>query len=136
LANKYDTLVFRAIDKTDSRGVMSEITKQRTIQEYVPGKQISLCHIIAKPDPGIHQKLGLDGESNQAIGILTITPAEAAIIAADTCTKAANVKIGFIDRFSGSVVITGEIFGIESAFNAVLAQFANMRFDAVEITRS
>ena len=115
---------------------MSDVNKLRTIQEYVPGKQITLCHIIAKPDLSIYQKLGLDGGDNQAIGILTITPAEAAIIAADTCTKASKVKIGFIDRFSGSVVITGEIYGIESALNAVLLQFSQMRFDAVSITRS
>jgi len=114
----------------------ADVSKLRTIQEYVPGKQISLCHIIAKPDPSIYQKLGLDGAGGHAIGILTITPAEAAIIAADTCTKAAKVKVGFIDRFSGSVVITGEIYGIENALNAVLHQFSIMKFDAVGITRS
>ena len=115
---------------------MSDIFRQRTIQEYVPGKQITLCHIIAKPDVSVYQKLGLGDDINQAIGILTITPAEAAIIAADTCTKAAKVKVGFLDRFSGSVVITGEIFGIERALGAVLSQFSHMQFDAVEITRS
>ena len=115
---------------------MAEAVKQRTIQEYVPGKQITLCHIIAKPDTEIYQKLGLSSESGRAIGILTITPAEAAIIAADTCTKAARIKVGFLDRFSGSVVITGEIYGVESALNAVLSLFAQLRFDAVGITRS
>ena len=115
---------------------MDDVIKQRTIQEYVPGKQITLCHIISKPDHEIYQKLGLSGETGQAIGILTITPAEAAIIAADTCTKAAKIKVGFLDRFSGSVVITGEIYGIESAFNAVLSLFSHLRFDAVGITRS
>jgi ethanolamine utilization protein EutS len=115
---------------------MSDVVKQRTIQEYVPGKQITLCHVIAKPDLGVYQKLGLNDDAGQAIGILTITPAEAAIIAADTCTKAARVKLGFLDRFSGSVVITGEISGVDSALNAVLAQFSQMKFDAVGITRS
>jgi len=115
---------------------MADLIKQRTIQEYVPGKQITLCHIIAKPDAGIYQKLGLNDEIGQAIGILTITPAEAAIIAADTCTKAARIKVGFLDRFSGSVVITGEIQGIESSFNAVLSLFSQLQFDAVGITRS
>jgi len=115
---------------------MADVIKQRTIQEYVPGKQITLCHIIAKPDLDVYQKLGLSSETGQAIGIMTITPAEAAIIAADTCTKAARVKIGFLDRFSGSVVITGEIYGVESAFNAVLSLFIQLKFDAVGITRS
>ena len=115
---------------------MDEIIKQRTIQEYVPGKQITLCHIISKPDLSVYQKLGLNDEAGQAIGILTITPAEAAIIAADTCSKASRIKLGFIDRFSGSVVITGEIAGIESAFNAVLSLFAQLKFDTAFMTRS
>lgn len=115
---------------------MEEIFKQRTIQEYVPGKQITLCHIIAKPDYSVYQKLGLNDEAGQAIGILTITPSEAAIIAADACSKASKSKLGFIDRFSGSVVITGEIAGIESAFNAVLSLFSQLKFDTTVITRS
>ena len=115
---------------------MKDIIKQRTIQEYVPGKQITLCHIIAKPDTEIYNKLGLNDEIGQAIGILTITPAEGSIIAADTCTKAAKVKVGFLDRFSGSVVVTGEISGVESAFNAVFSLFTQLGFDTAGITRS
>lgn len=34
-------------------------TKQRIIQEYVPGKQVTLAHIIANPDEDIYKKLGL-----------------------------------------------------------------------------
>ena len=34
--------------------------KQRIIQELVPGKQITLAHIIANPDPIMYGKLGLD----------------------------------------------------------------------------
>ena len=34
--------------------------KLRIIQELVPGKQITLAHIIANPDPVLYQKLGLD----------------------------------------------------------------------------
>ncbi|HAZ06815.1 MAG TPA: propanediol utilization protein, partial [Acetobacterium sp.] len=50
-----------------------------------------------------------------AIGILTITPSEAAIIAADAATKAAPVEIGFLDRFSGSLVITGRVSDVKAA---------------------
>ena len=58
--------------------------KQRTIQEYVPGKQVTLAHLIANPDKDMCVKLGLDEEKTNAIGILTITPGEAATIANDT----------------------------------------------------
>ena len=34
--------------------------KMRIVQELVPGRQITLAHIIANPDPNLYQKLGLD----------------------------------------------------------------------------
>ena len=33
--------------------------RQRVIQEYVPGKQVTLAHVIANPDPMLYTKLGL-----------------------------------------------------------------------------
>ena len=33
--------------------------KQRIIQEYVPGKQVTLAHIIPSPVPSLYMKLGL-----------------------------------------------------------------------------
>lgn len=111
--------------------------KHRVIQEYVPGKQVTLAHLIAKPQKSLYKKLGLQEESRAAIGILTITPGEAAIIAADTAVKAANIDIGFVDRFSGSLVITGEIAGVEAAIRSVLALLTEtMGFSPAEITRS
>ena len=88
---------------------MGEESKQRIIQEYVPGKQVTLAHIIANPNEDIYKKLGLIVDKKDAIGILTITPSEASIIAADVATKASGVSLGFIDRFSGSLVVTGDI---------------------------
>ena len=79
--------------------------KQRVVQEYVPGKQVTLAHLIAHPKEALCEKLGV-GQSG-AIGILTITPCEAALIAADVATKTAAVDIGFMDRFTGSVVLVG-----------------------------
>ncbi len=111
--------------------------KQRVIQEYVPGKQVTLAHIIANPNADIYKKLGLGSDTKDAIGILTITPSEASIIAADIATKAAGVLIGFVDRFSGSVVITGDVSSVESALNEVLLGLQNiLGFSATKITRT
>ncbi len=33
--------------------------KMRIVQELVPGKQVTLAHVIASPDPIIYRKLGL-----------------------------------------------------------------------------
>jgi len=112
-------------------------TKQRVIQEYVPGKQVTLLHIIANPQKTIYKSLGLDDSWGNAIGILTITPGEAVIIAADVATKAAEVQIGFLDRFGGALVITGDVSSVEAALNEVLSMFENvLKFSVVKITRS
>nr|WP_272898885.1 BMC domain-containing protein [Brevibacillus laterosporus] len=111
--------------------------KQRVIQEYVPGKQVTLAHLIANPNPDLYKKLGLLSENIKAIGILTITPSEASIIAADVATKSADVSIGFVDRFSGSLVITGDISSVESALREVLNMLSKvLHFSSASITRS
>lgn len=116
---------------------MGEESKQRIIQEYVPGKQVTLAHIIANPNEDIYKKLGLVLDKKDAIGILTITPSEASIIAADVATKASGVALGFIDRFSGSVVISGDVSSVESALDEVLLVLGNMlNFSSTKITRT
>lgn len=111
--------------------------KQRIIQEYVPGKQITLAHLIASPHKGIYLKLGLDDAASGAVGILTITPSEGVIIAADIATKAASVDIGFLDRFGGSLLLTGDVASVEASLDAVLAYFgAVLRYDCVAMTRT
>ena len=116
---------------------MGEESKQRIIQEYVPGKQVTLAHIIANPNEDIYKKLGLIVDKKDAIGILTITPREASIIAADVATKASGVSLGFIDRFSGSLVVTGDISSVESALNEVLDVLGNiLNFSSTKITRT
>ena len=102
---------------------MSYEVKQRIIQELVPGKQISLAHIIANPDNILYKKLGLDPSmeySRSAIGILTVSPAETAIIMADVALKSSGIELGFVDRFSGSLIITGTVSEVEASVNAIL----------------
>lgn len=112
-----------------------EEQKQRVIQEYVPGKQLTLAHVIANPDPVLYTKLGI--EERSAIGILTLTPTETAIIAADIATKAASVGIGYLDRFTGSLVLTGEVAAVEMAIEAVNAFLLDkLKFTTAPITRS
>ena len=111
-----------------------EEKKQHIIQEFVPGKQITLAHLIANPIPELCDKLGILSEG---LGILTITPTEAAIIAADVASKAAGVSLAFVDRFSGSVVITGDVESVEAALIAVLDAMENvLHFEIAPITRT
>lgn len=111
--------------------------KQRIIQEFVPGKQITLAHIIANPTEEIYTKLGLMAENINAIGIMTITPSEGAIIAADVAAKASDVRIGFIDRFNGSLVISGDVSSVESAIRDIVKVLGEqLSFTPAEITRT
>ena len=114
--------------------------KLRIVQELVPGKQITLAHVIASPDPIVYKKLGLDPSvdyQRAAIGILTMSPSEISVIAGDLAIKTANVELGFIDRFSGTLIITGRIAEVESAIGAILKYTKeNLGFTVCEITRT
>ncbi|ATD55743.1 BMC domain-containing protein [Clostridium chauvoei] len=116
-------------------GEIFERNMQRVIQESVPGKQITIAHVIASPMPDIYERLGIDEKG--AIGILTLTPYETAIIAADIATKVADVEIGFLDRFTGSLVINGDVQSVETALSAVNDTFSNLLgFTTAPITRT
>ncbi len=114
--------------------------KVRIIQELVPGKQITIAHIIANPDEVLYTKLGLDpaGEyTKTAIGIITMSPAETAIIAGDIATKASGVDLGFVDRFSGTLIVTGTVSQVESAVRAVTDYAKNvLNFTVCDVTKT
>ena len=113
---------------------------QRIIQEQVPGMQVSLAHIIANPDKILYTKLGLDPAvdySKFAIGIMTVTPAETAIIMADIAIKSAGVDLGFVDRFSGSLIITGTVSEVEASVSAILGYVSGkLGFAVCPVTRT
>ena len=119
---------------------MSPEMKQRIVQELVPGKQISLAHIIANPDKILYTKLGLDPSldySRAAIGIMTVSPAETAIIMADIAMKSSGIELGFVDRFSGSLIITGTVSEVEASTSAILDYVGNkLGFTVCPITRT
>lgn len=97
--------------------------KMRIVQELVPGKQITLAHIIANPDKVLYQKLGLNPAvdySQSAIGIVTVSPAETAIILGDISIKSSGVELGFVDRFSGTLIVTGTVSQVEAALSALI----------------
>ncbi len=114
--------------------------KLRIIQETVPGKQVTMAHIIASPDEIIYQKLGLNPQldyQQSAIGILSMCPSEVSVIAGDIALKTAPVEIGFIDRFSGTLIFTGRISNVQSAVSSILVYLKNrLGFTVCEITRT
>lgn len=120
--------------------ILSSEEKMRIVQELVPGKQITIAHIIANPDKILYEKLGLDPAvdyARSAIGVVTISPAETAIIIADIAIKASGVTLGFVDRFSGTLIVTGTVSETEAALNA-LVEYASEKlgFTVCTITRT
>lgn len=115
---------------------MENDKKERIIEEFVPGKQVTLAHVIASPVADLYKKLGLV-DVKGAVGIFTITPSEAAIIAADVASKAADISIGFVDRFNGSLVISGDVAAVEAALHDVMKTLCEgMGFAAAPITKT
>ena len=102
----------------------AEGEKQRIIQEFVPGRQITLLHVIAQPVDDVYDKLGVPHDG--AVGILTITPGESAIIAGDIATKAGEVRIGFLDRFTGALTVTGDVESVISSLKGISDYFENV----------
>lgn len=102
---------------------LPENEKLRIVQELVPGKQITIAHVIANPDSILYEKLGLNPAidySHSAIGIVCMSPAETAIIAGDIAIKASNAELGFVDRFSGTLILTGTVSEVKSSLEAIL----------------
>ena len=108
---------------------MSPEMKQRIVQELVPG----IYKIL-------YTKLGLDPSldySRAAIGIMTVSPAETAIIMADIAMKSSGIELGFVDRFSGSLIITGTVSEVEASTSAILDYVGNkLGFTLCPITRT
>ena len=114
--------------------------KMRIVQELVPGKQVTLCHIIANPDDILYTKLGLDPKTDytrSAIGVLTISPAESAVIAADIAIKSSGAEIGFVDRVTGTLIISGSVSSVETAFASIREYVINrLGYTCCEITKT
>ena len=120
--------------------MMNMQDKMRIVQELVPGRQITLAHIIANPDPILYQKLGLDPSldyKRAAIGVLTVSPAETAVITADLALKASGAELGFVDRFSGTLILTGTVDEVEASFQSIATYFKNvLKFTVCDVTRT
>ena len=100
--------------------------KIRIVQETVAGKEITFAHVMGGPAPIIYQKLGLNPQvdyGSSAIGIMNMTPSESSVIASDIAVKSGNVYLGFADRFTGTMIITGEISDVMSAMTEVVEYF-------------
>lgn len=116
----------------------------RMTRVRVPGREVCLAHVINPTDESIYQNLGLhigvhEGEDHtgETIGMVRFTPWEAVIVAADVALKAANIEIGFMDRFCGSLIITGGLTEVTTAVEEVVKYFdEELGFETCKVFKS
>lgn len=116
----------------------------RMTRVRVPGKEVCLAHIISTSQTSVYQNLGLhigvhEGENHtgESLGLIRFTPWEAVVVAADVALKSASVNIGFMDRFCGSLIITGNLSQVQTAVEEVVRYFHDdLGFQTCDIHRS
>lgn len=104
--------------------------KLRLTRVRVPGKEICLAHVFTPSEKNIYQNLALhigvhEGEDHtgESLGIIRFTPWEAVVVAADVAVKSAHVQIGFMDRFCGTLIVTGGLAQVQTAVEEVVRFF-------------
>ncbi len=104
--------------------------RRRVVKVTVAGREISLAHVIGVSEASVYKNLGLDIGTNagadftgMSIGTIHITPPESTIIAADIAVKSGDVIIGFLDRFSGTLILTGPRMEIRTAVEEIVKYF-------------
>lgn len=110
------------------KGKRLRITRLR-----VPGKEVCMAHIISATQSAVFQNLGLsigvhEGEDHtgESIGLIRFTPWEAVVVAADVAMKSADVQIGFMDRFCGTLILTGGLAEVQTAVEEVVRFFGGI----------
>lgn len=116
----------------------------RMTRVRVPGKEICLAHVLSPSQSCIYQNLALhigvhEGEDHtgESIGLIRFTPWEAVVAAADIAVKSADVEIGFMDRFCGSLILTGGLSQVQTAVQEVVRYFGEeLGFSVCEVHKS
>lgn len=115
-------------DYEQLKGRRLRITRVR-----VPGREVCLAHIISASQAEVFRNLGLsigvhEGEDHtgESIGLIRFTPWEAVVAAADVAMKSADVQIGFMDRFCGSLILTGGLAEVQTAVEEVVRFFGEI----------
>lgn len=104
--------------------------KLRMTRVRVPGKEVCMAHVLSPSHTCIYQNLALhigvhEGEDHtgESIGLIRFTPWEAVVAAADIAVKSAHVQVGFMDRFCGSLILTGGLSQVQTAVEEVVRFF-------------
>ena len=141
---------------------MSRITKEELIEKIfqddfenlkgkrlrmtrvrVPAKEVCLAHVLNPSEERIYHNLALhigvhEGEDHtgEALGLIRFTPWEAVVAAADVAVKSADVQLCFMDRFCGSLIVSGKLAEVQTAVESVVEYFGKIGFGTCKIHKS
>lgn len=118
--------------------------KLRLTRVRVPGKSIDFAHVFTPSDSVVYKNLALnigvhEGEDHtgETIGIIRMTPWEAVVVATDVAVKAADIEVGFMDRFGGALIILGGFSQVLTAIEEVVRFFRDeLHFNVCDIHKS
>ena len=118
--------------------------KLRLTRVRVPGKSIDFAHVFTPSDLVVYKNLALnigvhEGEDHtgETIGIIRMTPWEAVVVATDVAVKAADIEVGFMDRFGGALIILGGFSQVLTAIEEVVRFFRDeLHFNVCDIHKS
>lgn len=116
----------------------------RMTRVRVPGKEVCMAHVMNPNDKEIYHNLGMhigvhEGEDHtgEALGLIRFTPWESVVVATDVAVKAAHVQVAFMDRFCGTLIISGGLAEVETAVEEVVRFFHDtLHFRTCPITKS
>ena len=141
---------------------MSRITKEQLIEKIfqddfenlkgkrlrmtrlrVPAKEVCLAHVLNPSEERIYHNLALhigvhEGEDHtgEALGLIRFTPWEEVVVAADVAVKSADVQLCFMDRFCGSLIVSGKLTDVQTAVESVVEYFGEIGFGTCKIHKS
>ena len=115
----------------------------RMTRVRVPAKEVCLAHVLNPSEERIYHNLALhigvhEGEDHtgEALGLIRFTPWEAVVVAADVAVKSADVQLCFMDRFCGSLIVSGRLTEVQTAVESVVEYFGEIGFGICEIHKS
>jgi ethanolamine utilization protein EutS len=140
----------RIRSRAELEGILKDLVlrskdgRARITRVTVPGRAIILAHVIGVSEPEVYKNLALDigfhagdDPTGRAIGIMRMNPWETVVIGADIATKAAQVDIGFMDRFSGALILTGEHSQVVTAVKEVVRYFSEeLNYPCCKVTEN
>ena len=115
----------------------------RMTRVRVPAKEVCLAHVLNPSEERIYHNLALhigvhEGEDHtgEALGLIRFTPWEAVVVAADVAVKSADVQLCFMDRFCGSLIVSGKLTEVQTAVESVVEYFGEIGFGTCKIHKS